>query len=193
MGSTLRAKQREQVRRDIDAAALKLFAERGYERVTTDEIAYAAGVSASTYYRYVPTKEDLLLRPMRASSAAIVAGFESQDADLEVGAALIGAVRTQTSEVDVAELRQWRSVVAEVPEVVTRVALIADKDRARLIDLAGARMALDPDVDFRPGVVVCTVLAVVEYAYRRWLLNIDPAVSLLDLIDAAIAAAPFGS
>lgn len=193
MGSTLRAKQREQVRRDIDAAALRLFAERGYERVTTDEIAHAAGVSPSTYYRYVPTKEDLLLRPMRASSAAVVAGFEAQSDDLDVDAALIRAVRAQTAGVDLAELRQWRSVVAEVPDIVTRVALIADEDRARLIDLAGDRMALDPDVDFRPGVRVSAVLAVVEYAYRRWLLSTDHDVALLDLIDAAIAAAPFDS
>lgn len=72
MSSPLRARQREHVRRAIDIAALSLFTEHGYDAVTTDQIAAAAGVSASTYYRHVPTKEDLLLRPIRASSAAIV-------------------------------------------------------------------------------------------------------------------------
>ncbi|MHC3001655.1 TetR/AcrR family transcriptional regulator [Gordonia metallireducens] len=191
MGPSLREKQRTQVRRDIDAAALRLFVERGYDRVTTDEIAAAAGVSPSTYYRYVPTKEDLLLRPLRASSAAIVAGFAAQPDGLTIVDALIAAVRTQTADVDDEEMRQWQSVVLAVPGVAAKMTLIDDADKARLIEMAAARMDLDPEADFRPGVTVCTVLAVVEYAYRRWMSAEDPDASLLGVIDAAIAASAF--
>ncbi|WP_238422485.1 TetR/AcrR family transcriptional regulator [Gordonia sp. 'Campus'] len=188
MASSLRAKQRQRVRRDIDAAALGLFAERGYAAVTGEEIARAAGISPSTYYRYVPTKDDLLLRPLRASSAAIVAGFASQAEELGLADALIAAVRTQTADVDAVEMRKWRAVVADVPEVIARVALIGSDDRARLIGLAGERMSLDTAVDLRPGVMVSMVLAIVEYAYQRWLTSDDETVSLLDVIDSALAA-----
>ncbi|MDH3024139.1 hypothetical protein QEN35_07025 [Gordonia alkanivorans] len=43
----------------------------------------------------------------------------------------------------------------------------------------------------RPGVAVWSVLAVVEYAYRLWMTTEDPEVSLLNHIDAAIAASAF--
>jgi len=54
----LRAEERREM---IARAALKLFAERGYERTTTKEIARAAGISEGTIFRYFPTKHDLLL------------------------------------------------------------------------------------------------------------------------------------
>jgi len=44
-GETLRDRQRAQVRADIRRAAFRLFVERGYDAVTTEEIAAAAGVS----------------------------------------------------------------------------------------------------------------------------------------------------
>jgi len=51
----------EQRREMIARAALKLFAERGYERTTTKEIAREAGISEGTIFKYFPTKHDLLL------------------------------------------------------------------------------------------------------------------------------------
>jgi AcrR family transcriptional regulator len=188
VGTTLRAKQRARVRRDIDAAALRLFSERGFSHVTTDEIALAAGVSPSTYYRHVPNKEDLLLRPLRASSAAIVAGFETRPSDEPVAAALITAIRIQTADTDHAELLQWRSVISSVSGILDRVALITEDDRARLIEVAAQRMNRDSALDFRPGVTVCSILAVVEYGFRRWMSVQNATTSLLQCIDQAIEA-----
>ena len=187
VGTTLRAKQRARVRRDIDAAALRLFSERGFTRVSTDEIAAAAGVSPSTYYRHVPNKEDLLLRPLRASSAAIVDGFESQPDDEPVTRALIQAIRIQTANTDQSELQRWRSVISSVPGILDRVALITEEDRARLIDIAALRMKLDPAVDYTPGVIVCRVLAAVEYGFRRWMHTQHASTDLLQCVDRSIA------
>jgi AcrR family transcriptional regulator len=184
---TLRAKQRARVRRDIDSAALRLFSERGFSHVSTDEIAMQAGVSPSTYYRHVPNKEDLLLRPLRASSAAIVDGFDSQPNDEPVTRALIEAIRTQTADTDHAELLRWRSVIASVPGILDRVALITEDDRARLIDIAALRMNSDPAVDYRPGVTVCRILAAVEYGFRRWMRTQDTTTDLLQCIDRSVA------
>jgi len=47
-------------RHDLREAALELFAARGYDTTTTDEISEKAGVSARTFFRYFPTKESVL-------------------------------------------------------------------------------------------------------------------------------------
>jgi len=49
---------REETRARIESAALDLFTAQGFERVTTDEIADAAGISRRTFFRYVSTKAD---------------------------------------------------------------------------------------------------------------------------------------
>jgi len=49
-----------------DDAAVSLFLERGFDRVSVNDIATAAEISKPTLFRYFPTKEDLVLhRPVR--------------------------------------------------------------------------------------------------------------------------------
>jgi AcrR family transcriptional regulator len=59
-GPLSREQRKHQTRRVIQAAAIRLFLDRGYDNTTIDEIAEAAGVSARTFYRYFPVKEDVL-------------------------------------------------------------------------------------------------------------------------------------
>jgi AcrR family transcriptional regulator len=58
---SLRERQRLAIREELQQIALDMFAQRGYEDVAIAEIADAAGVSHRTFYRYYPTKEDVVL------------------------------------------------------------------------------------------------------------------------------------
>ena len=49
---------REDTRTRIESAALDLFTAQGFEQVTIDEIADAAGISRRTFFRYVGAKAD---------------------------------------------------------------------------------------------------------------------------------------
>jgi AcrR family transcriptional regulator len=56
-----RERRRTRTMRLIQGEALRLFAANGYEQTTTEQIADAADISPRTFFRYFPTKEDVVL------------------------------------------------------------------------------------------------------------------------------------
>ncbi|MQY40464.1 hypothetical protein SRB17_84970 [Streptomyces sp. RB17] len=56
----LRARKKERTRDAIGDAAVSLLLERGFDRVSVNDIAAAAEISKPTLFRYFPTKEDLV-------------------------------------------------------------------------------------------------------------------------------------
>jgi AcrR family transcriptional regulator len=57
----LRERKKARTRQVIQEQAMRLFLDKGYAATTVQEIAAAAGVSHMTFFRYFPTKEDVVL------------------------------------------------------------------------------------------------------------------------------------
>ncbi|MDX2939798.1 helix-turn-helix domain-containing protein, partial [Streptomyces ipomoeae] len=56
----LRERRRDATRREIAHCAAALFESQGFQATTVEEIAYAAGLSLRTFYRYCESKETAL-------------------------------------------------------------------------------------------------------------------------------------
>ena len=74
----LRESKKLRTRQEIADSAMRLFAQRGFDRVTVAEVAAAADVSEKTVYNYFPTKEDLFFDEVPAREAAIVAAIRNR-------------------------------------------------------------------------------------------------------------------
>jgi AcrR family transcriptional regulator len=139
---TLRDRRRAELRDRIVAAALRLFAERGFDAVTVEEIAAAAGISLSTLFRHVPGKDDLLVDVVRTGRALIVATFEQRPATEPASQSLAHAIlrRTEQFADETGTIELWRRAMASAPERIRRAALLDEAERGRLTGLVAARL-----------------------------------------------------
>jgi AcrR family transcriptional regulator len=85
----LRERKKLETRARIADAALRLFAERGFDQTTVAEVAAAADVSVKTVFNYFPAKEDLVLD----RSEAVEQSWLDAVADRAPGEPLLAGVR----------------------------------------------------------------------------------------------------
>jgi AcrR family transcriptional regulator len=142
----LRERKKLKTRLAIQEHALRLFRDQGYEKTTVEQIAEAAEVSPSTFFRYFPTKEDVVL--FDALDPLLIESFRRQPPGLSP----IGALRAAMHEVFatmapdvIAEQTERGRLVYQVPALQT--AWIADLLRTvRLMQgLLAERLGRDAD------------------------------------------------
>ncbi|ORW26157.1 transcriptional regulator [Mycobacterium palustre] len=165
---SLRDRQRAQVHADIRLAAYRLFADRGFDNVTTEQIAAAAGVSPSTFFRYTTSKEDLLLEQVRRGGEAIATLLEQRPGDEPPDVALARAIEARTGAFQERDSEQWRAAILTAPTLLEKLTLIAPEDKSRMVKLTAARMRTDPERDSRPALLVHLVLAAADFGFQQW-------------------------
>lgn len=167
---SLRDRRRAELLSQIQQTAHQLFAERGFEAVTTEDIAAAAGISISTYFRYAPTKEGLLVDPVREAAAEIVGSYSARPPHESPVEALIQLFVTHARDVsNVDNLDTWRDAVATAPHLLSKAVLVSETDHGTLIQQVAFRMGVDAVVDIRPALLVHTSLATVQFVLDGWL------------------------
>lgn len=87
-GRSLRAIKAEAVTASIAAHALALFDEKGFDAVTVDDIAAASGISRRSFFRYFPTKEDVVVAGHAAFGERIIEAVKARPRDEDVWVSL---------------------------------------------------------------------------------------------------------
>jgi AcrR family transcriptional regulator len=117
----LRERKKARTRASLREHALRLFREQGYHATTVEQIAAAAEVSPSTFFRYFPTKEDLVLQD--DMDTRMVEALERQPAGLSPIAAVRAAAREVFASYTAADLdliSENATLTMNVPEIRAR-------------------------------------------------------------------------
>src|SRR5215469_8527850 len=102
----LRERKKARTRASLREHALRLFREQGYAATTVEQIAAAAEVSPSTFFRYFPTKEDLVLQD--DMDTRLIDAFARQPPELGAVAAFRAAIREVWASFTLEEWEQIR-------------------------------------------------------------------------------------
>jgi AcrR family transcriptional regulator len=134
----LRERKKARTRASLREHALRLFREQGYQATTVEQIAAAAEVSPSTFFRYFPTKEDVVLQD--DMDTRMVEAFARQPRELPPIAAARAAMREAwasfTSE-EWAQISEGARLSVSVPEIRAR----AMNEFSRTIGVIAAAIA----------------------------------------------------
>src|SRR4051794_923836 len=186
----LRERKKARTREALRDAAMELFSRHGFDGTTVEEIADACEVSPRTFFRYFPTKEDVLFADADDRREALLSVLAAQPLDRTPFDALYAAMRSLALGYrdDRAALVARFKIVAESPqlqaykaehqhgwEATVTAELIR---RARAVD-----MMTDPD-ELRLLTAVAT--AALRVTLDAWI-ALEPGPDLELLLDRAFA------
>jgi len=181
----LRERKKARTRAAIQAHALALFRERGYDATTVEQIAAAAEVSESTFFRYFPSKADVVL--WDEFDPLIIDAFRAQPPELEPLEALRAAFRQAFAQLTPAQLADQSARMTLVMGVAELRAAMLDQ-LMQALELVAAllaerrgRAADDFGVRVVAGAVIGAMLPI------TLTMAADPSADLPALLDLAVA------
>jgi AcrR family transcriptional regulator len=184
----LRERKKARTRAAIREQALRLIQEQGYEATTVEQIAAAAEVSPATFFRYYPTKEDVVLQD--DFDLVTLEALEAQPSELGPIAAFRAAAAAtweQMSQADIERFRETTQLTFAVPEIRSR----ALDEFVRTLDVISgalaARLGRDQS-DFATRNIAGAILGVVMTAAMPWPAGDDADVDeIFRRIDVGLA------
>ncbi|WP_405775938.1 TetR family transcriptional regulator [Streptomyces sp. NBC_00859] len=164
----LRERKKLKTRRAIRRAAYRLFAEQGYAATAVDQIAEAAEVSPSTFFRYFPTKEDVVLDDEYAP--VLGEALKSRPADEPIVDAIRHALTDSPARLVGAERDEllFRTRLAvTVPAIRARAADEQRRSQDAVAALIVDRTGREPD-DLDVHCAAAAIIAVFSSVVRYW-------------------------
>jgi AcrR family transcriptional regulator len=153
----------------IELAALRLFAESGFDTITAEHVARSAGISERTFFRYFPAKEEVLLAMQRRVATRLCDAVRSQPH----GERLLDSWRSAVETGDFATADDLQAsillhrIVLQAPSIVGRLA--ADPVPVQLFVATTAERLGTDEYDFRTCAVSAAIRGALGVAVARWI------------------------
>lgn len=165
---SLRERKKRRTREAIRREAYRLFREQGYDATTVDQIADAAEVSPSTFFRYFPTKEDVVVTdeydPMIMQ---VLRGMPPETPLVEtVRQAVLGPLRAMM-EVGRAEMTLRMRLTVTEPAIQARSYHQQRETMRMMAEVFAERTGRAPDAP-EPRFAAAAIVAVLNEAMLVW-------------------------
>lgn len=170
---------------EIEQVAFQLFADRGFEATTLDDIAEAVGVSRRTLFRYFDSKNDIPWGQFDRTLVDFRALLDAMPEDLPLHEAVFRGVVAFNEFPKDAEPphRDRMRLILETPALQAHSVLRYRQWREVISDYVARRRGLAA-ADLLPQMVGQLSLALALTAYERWLA--DPDSTVPELLRAAL-------
>jgi AcrR family transcriptional regulator len=168
-----RRQRKKQLTKDaLIAAALELFAAKGYDHTAVHEITDAVDVSERTFFRYFASKEDLVLSFIREGTTAFAEALAARPAQEEPLAAARNALQFSIRELYGGQgLQNYLSamrLIDATPTLLAAYLRYAHDQDDKIIEVLARREGVDPVADRRPRVLAAVIGALAFLADRDW-------------------------
>ncbi|MGX9674419.1 mycofactocin system transcriptional regulator [Mycobacterium sp. HM-7] len=177
-------RRRSTTRDHITHVALELFATRGFDDVSVDDVALAAGISRRTLFRYFSSKNAIPWADFDASLTNLRDLLNAVPHDVPLDAALRSALLEFNSfdESETPRHRRRMQVILQTDALQAYSMTMYAGWRGVIAAFVARRLNSKP-TELVPQTVAWTVLGVALTAYEQWLA--DETVSLPDALGEA--------
>jgi AcrR family transcriptional regulator len=167
--SGLAVRKKERTRRQLAEAASALFSVRGYAGTTIDEIAAAVDVSPRTFFRYFPTKEDLVVAIGAMSLDQLLDALRNRPPEESLQVALRRAIDQSLAPEweDTKRVRAFLALLRETPALRARWLEEADAKRDLMAAIVASRTDTDPS-DLRNLLIAGAITLTINTALQAW-------------------------
>ncbi|MFJ9565167.1 TetR/AcrR family transcriptional regulator [Streptomyces fuscichromogenes] len=188
---TLRDRKRRAVQDEVAGIAVDLFVANGYEAMTVDQIASAAGLSSRSFFRYFASKEAVVTHLFDTTGADIADALAARPADEGPWVALRRAFDGLIEQLT--ENPQSLALIRMIHETPVLYASHLHK-QTRWNEVVAATIAPRLPESLRPderrlqaGALASAGVACLEYARQEWVAR-DGEHPMADLVDVAMRA-----
>jgi AcrR family transcriptional regulator len=165
----LAARKKDRTRRQLAEAAAELFYEKGYAATTVDEIVAAVDVSPRTFFRYFPTKEDLVVALGETSLDQFLDALRNRPVEesLQVAVTEATAESWAAEWVDTTKVRSFLALLRETPVLRARWLEEAYRKRDLMAEVIAARTGTCPS-DLRNLMIAGAITLTINTALQVW-------------------------
>jgi AcrR family transcriptional regulator len=188
----IRERTRRLAQTELTAVAQDLFAAQGYDNTTVDQIAAAAGMSKRTFFRYFPSKDDLVIGKYDLFADRMAEALDARPKNEPVWESLRRMFDITLDYVQ-DEHQRARSeamdeIVRSTPQLYARYLEKMQRVQELLIGRIAVRLNDDEHnpSDPRPAAIVGAAFACMQAARHAWLAS-DRSEAFGSYLDDAMA------